>query len=108
MRAHRVRDFFFELRPLLRKRAVARDEFHPSGRGYPRTRGSRLARYGQLRVLERLQQTAGRPEGPPAVLVLPAADGQHQLPMIDGQALPVISSNQWIRVPQAWIQQPAG
>ena len=64
-----------------------------------------LARYEQLGVLQRLQQSAGRPGGPPAVLVLVAADGQHQLPMIDGQALPVISSNQWLPVPGAWIQK---
>ena len=66
-----------------------------------------LARYGQLGVLERLQQSAGRPDGPPAVFVLLAADGQHQLPMIDGQALPVITSNQWMRVPDAWVQKGA-
>jgi len=41
------------------------------------------------------------------VLVLVAADGQHQLPMIDGQALPVISSNQWLPVPGARIQKEA-
>jgi hypothetical protein len=64
-----------------------------------------LARYDQLGVLQRLQQSAGRPGGPPAVLVLLAADGQHQLPMIDGQTLPVISSNQWLPVPGAWIQK---
>jgi hypothetical protein len=64
-----------------------------------------LARYQQLGVLQRLQQSAGRPGGPPAVLVLVAADGQHQLPMIDGHALPVISSNQWLPVPGAWIQE---
>ncbi|WP_291980614.1 BREX system serine/threonine kinase PglW [Luteitalea sp.] len=63
-----------------------------------------LARYNQLAVLQRLQQSAGRPGGPPAVLVLVAADGQHHLPMIDGQALPVISSNQWLPVPPAWVQ----
>jgi hypothetical protein len=64
-----------------------------------------LARYGQIRVLQRLEQIAGRPDGPPAVLVLLAADGQHQLPMIDGQALPVVTSNQWLRVPEAWVQK---
>ena len=41
------------------------------------------------------------------MLVLVAADGQHQLPMIDGQALPVISSNQWLPVPGARIQKEA-
>jgi hypothetical protein len=66
-----------------------------------------LARYGQLGVLQRLQQSAGRSGGPPAVFVLLAADGQHQLPMIDGQVLPVISSNQWLPVPEAWVQKSA-
>jgi hypothetical protein len=66
-----------------------------------------LARYEQLGVLQRLQQTAGRPGAPPAVLVLLAADEQHQLPMIDGEALPVISSNQWLPVPAAWVQKEA-
>jgi hypothetical protein len=66
-----------------------------------------LARYGQLGVLERLQQAAGRPNGPPAVLVLLAADDQHQFPMIDGQALPVTTSNQWLRVPDGWVQKEA-
>jgi serine/threonine protein kinase len=64
-----------------------------------------LARYNQLGVLQRLQQSAGRPGGPPAVLVLIAADGQHQLPIIDGQALPVISGSQWLPVPGAWVQK---
>ena len=39
------------------------------------------------------------------MLVLVAADGQHQLPMIDGQALPVISNNQWLPVPREWVQK---
>lgn len=64
-----------------------------------------LARYGQLGVLDRLQHTAGRPEGPPAVLLLLEADGQRQLPMVDGDVLPVISSNQWLPVPDQWVQQ---
>jgi hypothetical protein len=64
-----------------------------------------LARYEQLGALQRLQQNAGRPGGPMAVLVLVAADGQHQLPRIDGHVLPVISSNQWLPVPEAWVQK---
>jgi hypothetical protein len=64
-----------------------------------------LARYGQMKVLQQLQQSAGLPEGPPAVFVLLAGDGQHQLPMIDGLALPVVTSNQWLRVPDTWVQK---
>jgi hypothetical protein len=66
-----------------------------------------LARYGHLGVLERLQQSAGRPGGPPAVFVLLEADGQRQLPMVDGQVLPVTSSNQWLPVPDGWIHDGA-
>ncbi len=62
-----------------------------------------LARYGQLELLERLRDKVGRPDGIPGLWVLIPADEQNVLPVIDGEAVAVITRGQWARVPDAWI-----
>ena len=67
--------------------------------GYP----GLLARYGRLDLFDTLQQRSGRADGPPGVWVLVPSDGQSALPVIDGEPVPVITSSQWARIPEAWI-----
>jgi hypothetical protein len=71
--------------------------------GYP----GLLARYGRLDLFDTLQQRAGRSDGPPGAWVLIPSDGQNPLPVIDGRPLPVITSSQWARVPDAWVSGDA-
>jgi hypothetical protein len=63
-----------------------------------------LARYGQVdTVLPRVQQAVqeGRLHG--AWLYIPASP-QTEMPLLDGVAVPVITSNQWAHVPESWCQ----
>ncbi len=62
-----------------------------------------LARYGRLDLFDTLQQRAGRSDGPPGTWVLIPVDGQNSLPVIDGHPLPVVTSSQWARIPEAWV-----
>lgn len=66
-----------------------------------------LARYDRLEVLERLRDRVTSPAGTGAALrglwVLVPADEQNALPTLDRKPVPVISSNQWARVPEAWL-----
>lgn len=66
-----------------------------------------LARYGHLDVLERLRDRITSPSGTGTPLrglwVLVPADEQNALPTLDRQPVPVISSNQWARIPEAWM-----
>ena len=58
-----------------------------------------LARYAQMDMLERLRDQVGRKGACPGLWVLVAADGQSELPVIDGREVPLISSGQRARVP---------
>lgn len=63
-----------------------------------------LARYDRLDLLERLRDKVGTPSGALHGLwvLLPADDGV-ALPTLNGKPVPVISSGQWARIPEAWI-----
>ena len=50
-----------------------------------------LARYGQMGVLERLRDQVGRQGVCPGLWVLVAADEQSELPLLDGQVIPLHS-----------------
>jgi hypothetical protein len=63
-----------------------------------------LARYGQMGVLERLRDQVGRRGVCPGLWVLVAADEQSELPLLDGQAIPLLTPGQRARVPQAWLE----
>ena len=55
-------------------------------------------------MLERLPRP-GRAQGAcPGLWVLVAADGQSELPVIDGREVPLIASGQRARVPLAWME----
>jgi serine/threonine protein kinase len=62
-----------------------------------------LARYGQVSLLPRLAAAVqdGRLHG--AWWLIPASP-QQDLPMLDGQAVPVITANQWATVPEGWCR----
>ena len=63
-----------------------------------------LARYAQMDMLERLRDQVGRKGACPGMWVLVAADGQSELPVIDGREVPLISSGQRARVPDPWLK----
>jgi serine/threonine protein kinase len=64
-----------------------------------------LARYDRLDLLERLRDKVGRAGSTlHGLWVLLPGDGQSALPMLNGKSVPVISSGQWARIPDAWIE----
>ncbi|HSX81622.1 MAG TPA: BREX system serine/threonine kinase PglW, partial [Candidatus Saccharimonadia bacterium] len=63
-----------------------------------------LARYGQMGLLERLRDQVGRRGVCPGLWVLVAADEQSELPLLDGQAIPLLTPGQRAPVPQAWLE----
>lgn len=95
------------LRIVGRAVAAIEEELMRSGQavllGYP----GLLARYDRLDLLEHLRDRSGARDGPPGVWLLLAADGQQDLPVIDGRPLPLISPSQWSRIPEAWILEVA-
>jgi hypothetical protein len=62
-----------------------------------------LARYDQVVMLSRIYEAvqAGKVHG--VWLLLPASP-QTSMPVIDGQAVPVITTNQWASIPESWCQ----
>lgn len=63
-----------------------------------------LRRYGQLILLERLRDQAGRRGVCPAVWALLVGDEQSDLPKLDGEEVPILSRGQWVRAPEEWIR----
>lgn len=63
-----------------------------------------LARYGQVDVLARLGAALERRITLQALWVLVPADASNALPVLDGQAVPVITRGQWARIPEPWLQ----
>jgi serine/threonine protein kinase len=57
-----------------------------------------LARYNQLSLIDRLREDPG-----PGVWLLVAGQDTHK-PMIDSEAVPLISPNHWARVREYWIR----
>ena len=64
-----------------------------------------LARYRQLDVLASVQEACQRGMAPAARLLCIAADDAVNMPVIDGQALPVVFSAAWIRPGRAWLSR---
>ena len=64
-----------------------------------------LVRYGQLGLLERLRDRAGRRDSGlhGAWVLVPSG----QMPAVAGQAIPVITPGQWAAVPDFWVRQKA-
>jgi hypothetical protein len=66
-----------------------------------------LARYGRIDVLATLRDRLTRGTEPAVlaglVLVVPGSD-PHARPSIDGEAIPVITANQWGHIPSTWLR----
>jgi hypothetical protein len=62
-----------------------------------------LARYDQMAFLGELHEATGRSGGPPGLWVLVPTDAQQQKPTLDGRPVPVFTSAQWARIPEAWL-----
>jgi len=89
---------------LLVERALpqVRDQILSSEKGVLLTRSGLLARYGALDLLNELKDGLALPTADGvlrALVLLVAADAQHQHPRIDGAAVPVITAAQWRRIP---------
>lgn len=64
-----------------------------------------LARYDRMDVIETLRDQAGTRNYPVhGAWLLIAADDQSTRPVIDGKPVPVITSSQWTRIPDAWLE----
>jgi len=63
-----------------------------------------LARYDQLGLIDFLHQRVATKDGLPGVWLLIPSDDQKTLPVIDGEAVPVITPGQWARIPDSWIR----
>ena len=60
-----------------------------------------LARYDQMTLLERLREKVGREDGIPGLwLLLP----NEQQAMIDGKAVPLLSSGQRVKITDEWLE----
>lgn len=67
-----------------------------------------LVRYGHVSFLDDLRDRASRPDGGLAgVWLLLPADEQTDRPVLDGAAVPVLTPNQWARIPDAWLRRRA-
>ncbi len=62
-----------------------------------------LARLDLMDIVTELQNATTRVDGLPLVWLLAPTVGQG-LPTLDGTPIPVISSAQWARVPEAWLK----
>ena len=62
-----------------------------------------LARYDRIPLLARIIQRVGQPNGPHGLWLLLPADGLSPLPMIQGAAVPVITSNEHAELTEDWV-----
>lgn len=65
-----------------------------------------LARYGKMDLLERLREQVTRQATDTplkAVVIVTPSRGAGALPTVDGQPIPVITQNQWARLPSGWL-----
>jgi serine/threonine protein kinase len=68
------------------------------------TRCGLLARYKRLDVVARWRDTIHDPSTAlDALWLLVAAPGTTDVPMLDGEAVPVLTRNEWARVPSDWL-----
>jgi serine/threonine protein kinase len=63
-----------------------------------------LARYHQMGLVERLRDHVGRPGQCPGLWLLVPGDEQRQLPLLDGQAIPLLGAGQHVAVSLHWLR----
>ena len=62
-----------------------------------------IARYDLMAVLEALRDRVGHDAPCPGLWVLVAADGQSELPVLDGAEIPLITPGQRAKVSESWL-----
>ncbi len=67
-------------------------------------RAGLLARYGKLGLLERLRAAASGEQSFKGAWLLLPADDQVERPTLDGSVIPVITRNEWLRIPIPWLR----
>jgi serine/threonine protein kinase len=67
-------------------------------------RAGLLARYGKLGLLERLREAASGGQTLKGVWLLLPADGQAERPVLDKSVIPVVTRNEWLRIPLPWLR----
>jgi hypothetical protein len=73
------------------------------------TRCGLLARYKRLDVVARWRDIVHDPSSPvDALWLLTSAPGTTDLPMLDGEAVPVLTRNEWARIPDDWLRNAHG
>jgi len=69
------------------------------------TRCGLLARYKRLAVVARWRDSVHDPDTPTEALwMLVSAPGTTDVPMLDGEAVPVLTRNEWARIPNDWLR----
>ena len=63
-----------------------------------------LARYGRIPLLSRVSQRVAHAGGPHGLWLLLPADGQSPLPTIEGEAVPVITTNEHAELTEDWLK----
>ena len=91
------------------QRAAARMQAAIAGAGTPLllTRSGLLARYRRLDLLAALQDQCQRGAAAAARILCIAGGAADGLPVIDGQALPVVIASAWARPGAAWLSRAA-
>ena len=91
------------------QRAAARMQAAIAGAGTPLllTRSGLLARYRRLDLLAALQDQCQRGAAAAARILCIAGGAADGLPVIDGQALPVVVASAWARPGAAWLSRAA-
>lgn len=73
------------------------------------TRCGLLARYKRLDVVARWRDTVHDPTTAlDALWLLVSAPGTTDVPMLDGEAVPVLTRNEWARIPEDWLRNAHG
>ncbi len=73
------------------------------------TRCGLLARYKRLDVVARWRDVVHDPATSLAALwLLVSAPGTTDVPMLDGEAVPVLTRNEWARIPDDWLRNAHG
>ena len=66
-----------------------------------------LTRYDQMQFIDDMRDRAGQPKskgGLPSIWMLIPTDDQSPLPLMEGKAVPVITSGQHARIPYCWLR----
>lgn len=91
---------------VLVKRAVPRirNELLASPRPVLLVHSGLLARYRQMNLVEQVRDQVGRPGQCPGLWLLVPGEEQQALPVLDGQAIPILGAGQHVHVSLPWLR----